>query len=584
MPVHHFDTIVIGQGLAGSAVLWECWWRGWTVGLIDQPLPQTASRVSAGLMTPITGRQLVKSWNWERIWPAAVHFYRRVERQLGESLLAVEAMWRLVGDPPQQRLCQARIDSGQFGGDAHWAPPETLWEPLADRGRVLELPRAGQLDVERYLAATRRFFSAHGAIDASGLELTEELRLTGTGAEVPRLGWTADRVIFCQGVANQANPWFGSLAMRPAKGEILEVELPEISMSRVIHNGHWLAPNPRGGYLLGATYDWDRHDTETTAAARQELLAGLASWLPTAVRVVGQRAAVRPIHINQYPVVGVHPVHRQLALINGLGSKGSVQAPWLAAHLLDHLSEAQPLDPQVDLRSKPAEAEWAGGWLTGGAAAAGEPAWGAQWDRLAHWPPMRLSELAHRFLAEYVRPGDGVVDATAGNGHDTAWLAARVGQLGRVWAIDIQPLALERTSSRLDELGLRGRVELQQGSHACLDRLLPHNLRGELAAAVFNLGYLPGTDHRLVTRPDSTLRALQQTLQWLRPGGVISLLVYRGHPEGPAEAEAVLAWLEQLDPAVYQRLCRAGPVQSRRPPPIWYGIVKSPSGQSPMSD
>ncbi len=313
----------------------------------------------------------------------------------------------------------------------------------------------------------------------------------------------------------------------------------------------------------------------------------MAGWLPTPTRVVGQRAAVRPIHINQYPVVGVHPVHRQLAVINGLGSKGAVQAPWLAAHLIAHLMDAQELDPQVDLCCKPAEVGWTSRLLEGRLSEGvrgGKPQWEAESQRLSDLPPMRLSELAHHFLAEHVKPGDVVLDATAGNGHDTAWLAERVGQQGRVWAIDIQPLALERTSSRLEELGLRGRVELLLGNHAGLDRLLPENLSGELAAAVFNLGYLPGTDHRCVTQPDSTIIALEQTLRWLRPGGAISLLVYRGHPEGPAEAQSVLTWLDQLDPAVYQRHCRPGPAQSRRPPPIWYGIVKSCYGPVNTSD
>lgn len=581
MPLHHFDTIVVGQGLAGSALLWESLWRGRRVALIDQSLPSTASRVSAGLMTPITGRQFVRSWNWERIWPAAVRFYRRVEAQVGESLLTIDAMWRLVEDPAERRLCQERIDSGQFGEDARWASPETLSGPLAGRLAVLEMPRAAQLDVARYLAATRRFFGDRRSVDDSKLQLPQEIELTETGVHISRLGWTADRLIFCQGVANESNPWLGRLAMRPAKGEILEVHLPEITTSRVIHHGHWLAPNRQGGYLLGATYDWDRQDAETTEAARQELLAGLARWLPTPVRVVGQRAAVRPIHVNQYPVLGVHPEHRQLALINGLGSKGAVQSPWLAAHLLAHLHDAESLDPQIDLGCKPAEAAWAGGGLQGKWFAQDdcqEPERDSAWDRLSHLPPMRLSELAHHFLRSHIRPGDTVLDGTAGNGHDTAWLAERVGALGRVWALDIQPLALQRTGDRLQDLGLRDRVELLHGSHAWLDRWLPKQLLGGLAAAVFNLGYLPGTDHRCVTEPDSTLAALEQTLRWLRPGGAISLLVYRGHPQGPAEARAVLDWLKQLAPELYRLFCRPGPPHSRRPPPIWYGIVKIDSG------
>jgi predicted methyltransferase len=152
-----------------------------------------------------------------------------------------------------------------------------------------------------------------------------------------------------------------------------------------------------------------------------------------------------------------------------------------------------------------------------------------------------LTALVHEQLATIVGPGDHVVDATAGNGHDTAWLAELVGPTGRVYAIDIQVEAIAQTAARLSAEE-RSRVVLLTGDHAKWDRLIPHASHGRLAAVVFNLGYLPGGDKTRITNTASTLAALEQAVHGLRAGGVLSVLGYPGHPGGAAECNAVAAW------------------------------------------
>lgn len=154
-----------------------------------------------------------------------------------------------------------------------------------------------------------------------------------------------------------------------------------------------------------------------------------------------------------------------------------------------------------------------------------------------------LTHLAHDLLRPVIQSGDQVLDATVGNGHDTCFLAECVGETGRVLGLDIQESALRVTRSRLDQVGLGGRVELIQSGHEGLERLLPEAMRGQLRAAMFNLGYLPGGDNNLITRPDTTLTALSVTLAHLLPDGLISVMVYRGHAGGDEEYRAIEEWL-----------------------------------------
>lgn len=158
-----------------------------------------------------------------------------------------------------------------------------------------------------------------------------------------------------------------------------------------------------------------------------------------------------------------------------------------------------------------------------------------------------LTQLAHDLLRPVLEAGDHAMDATAGNGHDTRFLAEAVGETGRVLGLDIQEAAIRVSGSRLAQAGLSDRVTLLQAGHERLDELLPVPMRGNLKAVMFNLGYLPGGDRARITRPDTTLAALAAALDHLRPDGVISLLVYRGHPGGNDEYAAIHHWLDTID-------------------------------------
>ncbi len=156
---------------------------------------------------------------------------------------------------------------------------------------------------------------------------------------------------------------------------------------------------------------------------------------------------------------------------------------------------------------------------------------------------MRLTERVHANLRKALQPGDTAVDATAGNGHDTLFLARQVGTEGRVYAFDSQAIALETTRQRLITSEAFLQCQLQQLDHAVgLARLL-RDIRRAVAAVVFNLGYLPGADKALTTSTETTLPALDAAALLLRPGGLLCVTAYRGHPGGLEEAAAVEAWM-----------------------------------------
>ena len=159
---------------------------------------------------------------------------------------------------------------------------------------------------------------------------------------------------------------------------------------------------------------------------------------------------------------------------------------------------------------------------------------------------MRLVQLAHNYVSEVVNHGDFCLDATAGNGHDSLFMAQQVGISGKVFSIDIQAHAIQNTKILLQQNGVDAVVQLILGSHSDLLELVDKTAHGHIKASTFNLGYLPGGDHSVITHADNTTQAIYQAYQITALGGIISVLCYRGHTGGTKEAKSVAQLCEHL--------------------------------------
>lgn len=181
--------------------------------------------------------------------------------------------------------------------------------------------------------------------------------------------------------------------------------------------------------------------------------------------------------------------------------------------------------------------------------------------------------LTHEFMARHVQPGELCIDATAGRGRDTVLLAKLTGPTGRVIALDIQRSAVEATRALAEKEGVADRVEVHLLDHREMGRLAE---KGTVGCIAFNLGWLPGGDHRIHTRPETTIPALEAALELLRPGGVLSLCLYYGKENGYQERDRVLEWLEGVDDRQYNVLCVTFP-NRRGDPPFPVFVMKNGS-------
>lgn len=178
----------------------------------------------------------------------------------------------------------------------------------------------------------------------------------------------------------------------------------------------------------------------------------------------------------------------------------------------------------------------------------------------------RVLPFTKNLLQQVVSVGDSAIDATAGNGHDTLFLAQLTGPGGKVYAFDIQKEAIDATRQRVEDFP---NVELIHASHAEISA----HVHEPIAAAVFNLGYLPKGDHSIITKSDSTLQAIEQCLELLKENGLVLIVIYSGHEGGSEERDSVMDFVCAL-PQISYDVMRYEFINQQHSPPFLVAIEK----------
>mgnify|MGYP003530916758 FL=1 len=181
----------------------------------------------------------------------------------------------------------------------------------------------------------------------------------------------------------------------------------------------------------------------------------------------------------------------------------------------------------------------------------------------------RVLQYAQTLLKSAINEGDIAVDATAGNGHDTLFLAQLVGDDGFVYAFDVQKQAVDATLHRLLDNALEHRALVLKDGHENVAKYV----NKPVAGAIFNLGYLPGSDHEVITRPNTTIQALESLLKLLKVGGIIVLVIYHGHEGGKEERDEVIRFVSEL-PQKYIHVLRYEFLNQKNDPPFVIALEK----------
>ncbi|MFM2220560.1 MAG: hypothetical protein RLZZ553_308 [Verrucomicrobiota bacterium] len=311
---------IVGMGLAGACTAWHLWRRGIPFQVFDSGRPGS-SQVAAGLIHPVTGKNCAVAEDFAIRRAHALQFYQSCQRDLDcifwHELEVVRLLDRADFTKKSHKFSQ--------GAAASWV--KEILHDSSWHDQVSVILRGGaRVDVPMFLSATKDFFRARG------LMIQEEIRTPFADAIT----------VFCEGsqglIRGNPIPW----KHRCARGEILTVYAASWRQKRMVTGQGWLVPVGQDCYKIGATYEWDEWDRGPTEAGRKRLMEMARFLGGENFDVITHEVGVRPILRKSQPVVG--RIADGVYVLNGLGSKGSLYAPWAAEQLVTCMVNGAPLD------------------------------------------------------------------------------------------------------------------------------------------------------------------------------------------------------------------------------------------------
>jgi len=342
------DYLIVGQGMAGTLLAYFLLKRNKEIFIIDQFNPSSASMVGAGLFNPITGSRNVKTWMADVIFPFAEKAYLNIELFLNQSFYhKINLIKMPVGGQSQDNM-RNRTDIQEI---AHYLV-DVEHIPFNVNGEIntsdsIEITGTGYIDMSALIIAFRKKMLLEKRLAESEFAVNE-LKF-----EEDLIFWKdirATKIIFCEGYKAIQNHYFSWLPFVPAKGELFTIHSKELKLDKILNKGIFVLPLGDDKYRVGSTYTWSDLDETPTVGGEKELCEKLRELIPFTFRILDHKAGIRPTVKDRKPLLGLHPVKRNIGIFNGLGTKGSTLAPYFANHFVEYLEENKALERTVDIR------------------------------------------------------------------------------------------------------------------------------------------------------------------------------------------------------------------------------------------
>ena len=341
------EYIIVGQGLAGSAVAMQLLKLGKKILVIDEPSKNTSSRVAAGLFNPITGKNLVKTWMADQLFPYLHQYYFWAEELTGEKFFHPMSLYRPFASIQEQNEWMGRSAEKTFENFVESVHTVSAFGgKLNDPFGGMILRQCGYLNTSVYLDAVRKYIEGVGFFNA---QFFNSEKLTIDTGHIIYEGCRADKIIFCEGEHGVSNKWFEGLPIRPLKGETITIK-SEWQKHVIPNRGVYMVPGGvPGEWRVGSTYDFNDVSAGITAKGRMELEEKLNELILFPYTVLSQDWGVRPTTSDRRPILGRHPEYEHLAIFNGLGTKGVSLAPYFSDVLIRSMVNNSKVNKEVDV-------------------------------------------------------------------------------------------------------------------------------------------------------------------------------------------------------------------------------------------
>ena len=342
----NYDYIIVGSGLAGFMFAEQLRLHNKSFIVISNQ-SQQASVVASGLYNPVVLKRFTATWNAATHLETAIPKYAELEQLLDLKLDYVLPIHRVFNSIKEQNNWFLACDKPLL---TKFLNPELLTNTNPSINAPFgfgEVNCTGRIDTQVLIEAYRNFLTQ----SKQYLEETfnyQDLLEHSEGLEYQNL--TSQRIVFTEGFGVHKNPYFKYLPLEGTKGELITIHAPSLKLKSILKSSIFVIPMGDNRYLVGSTYEWTDKTNTPTSEAKTELLEKLARLIDCEFEVIDQRAGIRPTVVDRRPLVGQHPNHKNMYVLNGLGTRGVLVAPAMAEALYNAIENNRSLPKEIDIQ------------------------------------------------------------------------------------------------------------------------------------------------------------------------------------------------------------------------------------------
>lgn len=338
--------LLIGQGLCGTWLSYYLEQAGIDYRIIDEPRANSATRVASGVINPVTGRRIVKTWMIDQLLPFVWDAYQALGKRCETTLIRRKDILDFFATPQmREAFVQRQMEDDQY---IHIPEDQLSWSRhfQYDFG-MGQIQPCYHIDLEAMLKSWRAILNQRKRIVEERFDINQ-LQVGEQG--VSYQGSTYEKIIFCDGIESFSLPYFSMLPFGLNKGEALWVSIPGLPDTHIYKKGLTLVPWSEGIFWLGSTYLWEFENDDPTPGFRQFGERWLQQVVKGGYEIIDHRAAIRPATLERRPFVGFLPHQPRIGILNGMGTKGCSLAPWFAKQLSDQIVHGTAIDPLAEVQ------------------------------------------------------------------------------------------------------------------------------------------------------------------------------------------------------------------------------------------
>jgi len=339
------DYIIVGCGLAGIAFCEQLIQHQKSFVVFDDH-SQLSSIVAAGLYNPVTLKRFTEVWRAEEQLALALPFYKNLEKKLQVKLDYKLPVYRRFASVEEQNDWFSASDKRSLENylslEIIKNKNPSVFAPFG-YGKVLQ---TGRIDTASLIKNYKEYLKEQNSYISETFNC-DSLDIHNHAVSYKTI--IAEQIIFAEGFGMTKNPFFNTLPLNVAKGEVIVIEAPELKIDYVLKSSIFIVPEGNDLYSVGATYNWEDKTHQTTENAKIELVSKLKEIITCDFEIVDQRAGIRPTVRDRRPLIGTHPKYKSLAILNGLGTRGVMIAPYAAKALFEHIENGRFLEREMDI-------------------------------------------------------------------------------------------------------------------------------------------------------------------------------------------------------------------------------------------